>query len=157
MQNKMLESIRKAWEKKVIKKEGCWGWIGYLDDQGYGRVSSRYVKIYRVQTSHRASWFLHYGEIPKDKIVRHTCDNRSCTNPEHLVLGTLKENSSDMVKRKRQAFGSKNGNAKLDELDVIMIKKLISKGKSQSLIAELFDVHTDTIGSIKRGMTWSNT
>ncbi len=154
MQEKKIESIRKAYEKKVVKQAGCWGWNGIVDQDGYGRVTSRYIYEFKVQTAHRASWFLHNGEIPRNKIIRHTCDNRLCTNPEHLVLGTLKDNSADMKAKKRQAFGSKNGNAKLSEIEVIVIKRLLQKGKSQPLIAELFDVNKDAISNIKRGLTW---
>jgi DNA invertase Pin-like site-specific DNA recombinase len=89
-------------------------------------------------------------------IVRHTCNNRLCTNPEHLKLGTPKENSNDMIKSKRQAFGSKNGNSKLSEDEVKVIKSLLEKGKSYSLIAELFSVHKDAISNIKLGITWKH-
>jgi len=156
MRDKKIESIRTALEKKIIKKEGCWGWKGFLDKDGYGRVTSSYTKEFKVQTSHRASWFLNFGEIPKDKIVRHICNNRECTNPEHLKLGTLSENSQDMMRSKRQAMGTKNGNSKLTEEDVKFIKKMIAKGKPYPLIAELFDVHRDAISNISRGITWKH-
>jgi len=152
----MIISLKTALEKKVIKKEGCWEWKGFLDKDGYGRVSSSYTKKLGAQTSHRASWLIHKGEIPKGKIVRHICDNRSCTNPDHLKLGTLKENSQDMVRKKRQAFGTKNGNAKLTEIEVIVIKQMLEKGKSQALIAELFDVNKNAISNIKRNITWKH-
>lgn len=153
---KKFLSLKKALEKNIEKTNECWNWIGFIDSDGYGRVSSKYTKEFHAQTQHRAAWIVYKGEIPKGKIVRHTCNNRRCANPDHLKLGTLKENSRDMIKAKRQAFGSKNGNAKLDENDVRFIKKMLKKGKSCPLIAELFDVHFDAISRISRGLTWSH-
>ena len=156
MEDFKVQSLKKALEKKQIKQDGCWDWTGFRDKDGYGRVSSSYAKELHAQTSHRASWIVNFGEIPKGKIVRHKCDNRICTNPEHLKLGTLKENSQDMVKAKRHAFGTKNGNSKLDEDDIKFIRKMLDRNKNQALIAELFDIHKDTVFKIKSGRSWAH-
>ena len=51
---------------------------------------------------HRIAWEAHNAEpIPEGMVVRHTCDNPACINPEHLVLGTCKDNTYDMLERKR--------------------------------------------------------
>ena len=39
------------------------------------------------------------GEIPSGLVIRHTCDNKKCINPDHLILGTYKENTQDYMER----------------------------------------------------------
>lgn len=77
---------------------GCWEWSRGLDASGYGKftVKKRTVKL------HRFIWELFTGEaVPQGKYVLHTCDVRSCCNPEHLFLGTQKENMLDASRKGR--------------------------------------------------------
>lgn len=63
-------------------KSGCWEWIGFKNNKGYGRmqVASRYG-----ETSHRVSWFIKHGKIPGCTLMLdHLCRNRACCNPDHL-------------------------------------------------------------------------
>jgi hypothetical protein len=57
----------------------------------------------KVVDAHRVSWMIHFGVIPYKICVLHKCDNRVCVNPEHLFLGTRKDNHDDMVAKGRQA------------------------------------------------------
>ena len=51
---------------------------------------------------HRVVWEAHNAEpIPEGMLVRHTCDNPACCNPQHLLLGTPKQNTADMIERGR--------------------------------------------------------
>jgi len=55
-------------------------------------------------SAHRAAYLRHHNlrwEQIKGRVVRHTCDNPPCINPEHLVLGSHHDNMQDMVKRGR--------------------------------------------------------
>ena len=54
------------------------------------------------------------------------------------------------------AKGASNGNAKLEESDVIQIRQMLSQGMSQRTIASKFGVKHPAIGSIKRGLTWAH-
>jgi len=89
--------------------------------------------------------------IDRDVLIRHSCDNPSCINPAHLLPGSHQDNKNDAVSRNRIAIGSKNGNAKLSEADVLKIK---TSTISQQKLADIYSVQRETIGHIKRGLSW---
>jgi hypothetical protein len=156
-----LERLKKSFEKHVIRQEGCWGWKGSIARGGYPVMSCR--SSIGPDRGHRASWFIHKGLIPEGLCVCHKCDNPICTNPDHLWIGTHKENNDDKMAKSRQSklspphkSGSQNGASKLKEDQVIEIKKMLVEGKSAYSIAPLFDVSKQTILRIKNGVNWSH-
>jgi len=138
-----IKRLKYYFDKHVIKKEGCWEWSGSLL---CGRGQLSFNK--KIIQAHRASWMIHFGEIPKGILVCHTCDNIICTNPEHLFLGTPSQNTIDMVIKGRSP------RSKLTIEDVKEIKELLKAGTKQILIAKKFNVHPVTINDIKLGYTW---
>jgi len=105
-EEQLLLRLSEYLNSKTIKKDGCWEWIGAKDKNGYGIMR---IELKSVQRAHRASWIVHKGQIPNQLWVLHKCDNPPCTNPEHLFLGTAKDNSEDMIRKKRnRPRGTKN-------------------------------------------------
>jgi len=94
--------VPKFWDS-LSKTPTCWLWNGPKDRDGYGLIFHKGKQV----RAHRLSYELHWTVIPKSCIVRHKCDNTSCVNPSHLVLGYTKDNSQDMVDRGRSNKGKK--------------------------------------------------
>lgn len=69
---------------------GCWLWVGHLNcERGYGR----FIYKGRKSLSHRASYELYVGPIPKDMTLHHTCNVPCCVNPKHLIPMSRRENT----------------------------------------------------------------
>lgn len=162
------DEIDKAAEGRyVISEAGCWIWQGKKNHKGYGYVSVCGNTI----GAHRLSFLLHRGPIPKGLEVMHTCDIPACINPEHLMLGTTKDNARDCVRKGRKPFqknrelarrcrevqiGEKNSFSRLSEDDIIQIRQYSLSGLSQRQIAARFGVTQTNIGYILRGETWKS-
>lgn len=125
---------------KVRKGPDCWEWLAARGKNpsgslGYGQFSigSRVDKDRRMHAAHRVAWSITNGEIPVGLNVLHRCDNQACVNPEHLFLGTQRDNVSDMIAkgRKRPAVGDRHGSAKLTEDQVRKIRQEYTRGTSR--------------------------
>lgn len=152
-----------AW--KFVDKRGpkeCWPWIGSV--KRYGVFSMKHETF----RAHRVIYFLtHPGEISlkiQDRfsddadIVLHTCDNPACCNPNHLVLGTPKDNTQDMISKGRR-FNNKgelHPLSKLSNEEVREIRELAAKKIPLKEIAKKYGVSVPTVSGIKwRRVYWS--
>lgn len=140
------EKVAKRFYSRVIKTDSCWIWKGTIGTDGYG---SLYDENSRQEKAHRISYRLNKGEIPKGLCVMHKCDNKLCVNPEHLSLGTRKENNLDRVKKGRTKDGMDLPRTKLSDTDIYSIFSLFFNHKTpQKLIAKYFDIDQGHISTI---------
>ena len=95
----MKTAIERTLEKVVrIPFSGCWIFMGALNETGYGIVGTG-GRGQPNDRSHRITYRHFCGPIPDGMFVCHACDVPSCCNPDHLFLGTPKDNSRDMVNK----------------------------------------------------------
>lgn len=142
------ELIERFWAR-VQCADKCWRWVGHIHSQtGYGSFSFR-GRGYRA---HRLSLMIHGHIVPGDKDACHHCDNRWCVNPDHLYVGTRKQNMADCTERRRhnKPKGETHWGARLSADDVRSIRALHVAGQSQAEIGARFSVHPSTISRIVR-------
>ena len=105
---------------KVDPVTGCWNWVGATSHFGYGKICHKG----RYLAAHRVAAHLWMGFDLKDsRCVLHRCDNPPCINPDHLFLGTKKDNTRDCVNkgrfrggiRKSERTSCKNGHPFISE------------------------------------------
>lgn len=144
---------------RVLKKtpSDCWPWTGCKTDRGYGIIRHRKPGTGNIR-AHRLSWEIHKGAIPTGLQVNHQCDNRLCVNPDHLYLGTQRQNVGDERSRGRLkgTFGSgeRNRAARLTAALVREIRCLAAKGTSLRVLAKKYGVSDSTIWLIVQRKTW---
>ena len=151
---KAKQITRERIEEKItrIPEAGCWVWMGSTQVRGYGELISNNRKY----LAHRASYEAFVGKIPEGMYVCHACDNVSCVNPNHLFLGTQKQNLQDMASKGRSTKGSKNPMAKLDNYAVKQIREGIQKGLTDSNLAKSWMICRQTINNIRNGKVWNH-
>ncbi len=136
---------------KVEKTESCWFWKAAKNSWGYGAFTI--LPQRRMIGAHRLSYEMHFGIIPGDLQVCHKCDNPACVNPDHLFLGTVLDNRRDCVSKGRQAYGEKNGRAKLT---VQQVREIRASSESLRSIAKRYGVSQALISAIRSRKLWGH-
>lgn len=149
-----LASFAASLWRQVTKTETCWLWTGAKKGRGYGHIGLRGRWI----ATHRLSFELAYGPIPAGLRVCHRCDVPACVRPDHLFLGTAKDNSKDMIAKGRVgdvgAKGQRNGKAKVSDAQVLKIRERAAAGESRTALCNEFGLTKASVGKIIRGETW---
>lgn len=140
---------------------GCWLWKGAISSTGYGHcvVDGRLVKV------HRLAYELFKGPIKllngsdcRGTCVIHSCDNPICVNPDHLRLGTHRDNMDDKRERNRfvsnPLYGEDHQNAKLKAAEVVVIRRRAAIGDSHCQMAKEYGVTQATVRDAVVRRTW---
>lgn len=141
---------------RKIERRGpdeCWPWTGAVRN-GYGAIKHNG----KVLGTHCVAYVLANGSIPDGQIVRHSCDNRLCCNPAHLLAGDPRDNVLDMIERRQ--WGPQRGeecpNARLTEDKVREIRRLSRAGNGPRSLARRYGVNEATIRGVISGKTWKH-
>ncbi len=158
----LAERFEKKWTPEP--NTGCWLWTanGYANG-GYGMIRVSSNSHDRSVVAHRVSWMLHKGPIPNGMFVCHKCDVRACVNPDHLFLGTAKDNMQDASRKGRMNWrtgekrnlptGEMHPAAKLTEENIRYIRSSSLPGAE---LARRLNVSNANISRIRRRVIWRN-
>jgi hypothetical protein len=119
-------------KRYIINNSGCWEYTGFRDSFGYG--------VCNQGTIHRLSYEYYIEPIPKGLYVLHKCDNPACFNPDHLFLGTQRDNMVDC------AIKGRIGKSKVPLKKILVIYNC--KGTNKN-IGKVFNVHYSTVRNIR--------
>lgn len=146
---KKLET--RFWAKTQVNGD-CLEWTGAISSSGYGTIGVGRSSL----KSHRVAFELVNGYLPPDAYVCHRCDNPRCVKPDHLFLGTAKDNIQDCVRKNRRNTpkGADSSRARLTESDVVGIRLKHSAGQTQRSLANEYSVGLSAIKHILHGRSW---
>jgi len=138
----------------------CWIWIGAITSCGYGCIQRRGRNS--VVSAHIASWELENGPIPEGICVLHQCDNPICVRPDHLFLGTKKDNTADAIAKGRHYFneppmlyGTKSPCAKISEEDALIIRFFRKHGAPAKMLARIFSISKTEVYRVGSGQRFN--
>jgi hypothetical protein len=149
--------VDRFWSKVKFPEniDDCWEWTAYKDRDGYGHFTIINNKVIRAS---RFAYEFYNGPIPNGLLVCHKCDNPPCCNPNHLFLGTIRENSIDMLKKGRAPIGDKDfgkrTHGKIIENDVEDILHL--KYDTVQTASQCLGIHQHAVRAIFQRKSWQS-
>lgn len=178
------QHIARFWAK-VAKSDTCWLWTAAINKgTGYGHYTIKRLGQSHTMDAHRFAYFVTYGEIPNDLQVCHSCDinypvkditYRKCVRPDHLWLGTTRDNIRDAFAKGRMPqaeywrlhpevistfqwhryCGESHKQAKLTQAQVDEILRRYAAGETQVALARAYGVVQPHISRIVRRENWA--
>jgi hypothetical protein len=138
------------------KSGDCWTWkLATRGAHGYGITKWQG----RSYATHRVAWELTHGPIPPGVLVCHHCDNPPCCRPDHLFLGTPRDNMQDMIAKGRARPPSRRGEAAgralLTENQVRAIRRRHADGETMAALARDYRVGFGTVRNIVYRLNWA--
>jgi len=148
--------IARFW-RFVDKSGDCWLWTRSCNKRGYGQFKAPD----KIKLAHRVSWEISNGPIPEGHGVLHHCDNPPCVRPDHLFLGTDKDNVRDAIEKGRFVylpvkFGEQHPGAKLTEEVVLQMRSLREIGWTYQAIADRYGLIKETAMCAIKRKTWKH-
>lgn len=157
-----LQSLITKFETMFDRRgpDECWEWKRALAWNGYGLFT---VAHHQQVRAHRFYYVIYKGPLPPStsgprtsgyQVIRHQCHNRLCVNPAHLLPGTLKQNTQDMLNAGRyHGIGEDNLGAKLTTRQVRAIR--LDTRHPLDIAAE-YGLSRGTVSNIQNGRTWKS-
>ena len=141
--------------KQCPERGKCWEWTGYFNRYCNIKVDGKQILV------HRYSWLIHNGDVPAGLMVCHHCDNGKCVRPDHLFVGTGKQNMQDCKAKGRYksnfGIGSNHINAKLKEpQDIWDIRRRAATGELQRIIAADYGISQTLVSLIHLRKRWKH-
>jgi hypothetical protein len=139
-----MKTAQQSFDEKYIPEpmSGCWLWTNALNLDGYGKF---HFELKR-SSAHRASWEIHRGPIPNGLQVLHKCDVPCCVNPDHLFLGTPKDNAQDCIKKGRRGKVSRE-----------VAEEIRNSTETLAKLAAKFGLREDRALALKEGRRYLRT
>lgn len=171
-------TVERFWNNvEICDLNDCWNWHGPKKPSGYGtffvcrdksKAGDKYGKYGQVMmlNAHKFSYIVSHGMLDDGMVVRHTCDNPSCCNPNHLISGTMKDNVADAIERglfNPSVSGSKSKNAtklrntqnrRLTEFQINEIISLRADGVSMEQLSADYKISQSCINAIFKGISY---
>lgn len=135
----------------IQKTADCWNWTGRNMSGRYGLFR---VRRGLQKAAHRMSWELAHGPIPDGMVVCHKCDNPLCVRPDHLFIGTQRDNCLDCSRKGRTLIGERNGNSRLSKDQVLAIRSRVADGERIGTVARIYGIAWISVQRIVRHRTW---
>jgi hypothetical protein len=129
---------------------GCWLWLGYCDDDGYGQWPRLRAGGRRAN---RIAWEIFGKFVHSSECVCHRCDNPYCVNPGHMFVGSIPDNNEDRKRKGRYSRGAHISTAKLDAESVLRIRALSASLRET---AQRFGVSKSLVSAIRRREVWAH-
>lgn len=142
------KEIEERFLGRVLKIKNCWI---FPSNGRYSKIKTNPPQKKTV-SGHRFAWELFIGPIPEGMQVCHKCNNKHCVNPEHLYLGTAKQNINDAIRDGLiDIHGENNPKAKLTFQEARAIQ--VSWEKT-NILQQKYAVSRSTIQRIRNGKLW---